>query len=381
MAVKILHTADWQIGKVFADIDDLDGDRAAELRSQRLKTVAKIAAKATEHAVDAVVVAGDVFDTNDRSKVTDELLLRTLGAMEGFGGDWLLLPGNHDAAGGQSAWERLKQLKPPANIKLMTTAEPQLIADHRLAILPAPLLRRHEASDVTAVLDGMQTPPETVRVGVAHGSVKSQLPEGSKVHNEIAADRADRARLDYLALGDWHGTKCIDSRTWYSGTPEQERFKDNDPGNVLLVDIASPGAEPEVSVHRVGVHRWIRLERTLSVSSDLDRLLQELGGLDENAVIDLDVSGQLDLADQQRLQHAVDQLAARHRSFTFNDDDLHLEPSDEDIVGLGADGYVGEVIATLREQQKEDWDEAAIARDALAILTTLLREHGREASR
>ena len=152
-------------------------------------------------------------------------------------------------------------------------------------------------------------------------------------------------------------------------------------GNVLLVDIASPGAEPEVSVHRVGVHRWIRLERTLSVSSDLDRLLQELGGLDENAVIDLDVSGQLDLADQQRLQHAVDQLAARHRSFTFNDDDLHLEPSDEDIVGLGADGYVGEVIATLREQQKEDSDEAVIARDALAILAALLREHGREASR
>ncbi len=196
MAVKILHTADWQIGKVFADIDDLDGDRAAELRSQRLKTVAKIAAKATEHAVDAVVVAGDVFDTNDRSKVTDELLLRTLGAMEGFGGDWLLLPGNHDAAGGQSAWERLKQLKPPANIKLMTTAEPQLIADHRLAILPAPLLRRHEASDVTAVLDGMQTPPETVRVGVAHGREvdPEELRHAYAVRRRVASCTSAKAR-------------------------------------------------------------------------------------------------------------------------------------------------------------------------------------------
>ena len=47
---------------------------------------------------------------------------------------------------------------------------------------------------MTAVLDSMQTPPETVRVGVAHGSIKSQLPEGSRVHNEIAADRAETPR-------------------------------------------------------------------------------------------------------------------------------------------------------------------------------------------
>ena len=86
MAVKILHTADWQIGKRFADLDELDGDKAAELRQQRLKTVAKIATTAKERAVDAVVVAGDVFDSNDRSKVDDDLLQSTLVAMEGYDG-------------------------------------------------------------------------------------------------------------------------------------------------------------------------------------------------------------------------------------------------------------------------------------------------------
>ena len=59
-------------------------------------------------------------------------------------------------------------------------------------------------------------------------------------------DRAATARLDYLALGDWHGTRRIDARTWYSGTPEPDRFKANEPGNVLQVDIARAGAEPIV---------------------------------------------------------------------------------------------------------------------------------------
>lgn len=373
---RFLHTADWQIGRRYSAFEAED---AAALFEARFAAIRRIGELAASEQVDAVLVAGDVFDSQF---IAHRDLHRTFQAMQAFAGPWLMIPGNHDAALAESVWERAARIGAvPANVHIFTKIGVYLFEKNGFAVLASPLTQRHTHDDLTDWFDRSDTPAGLLRIGLAHGSVTDVLMEAADSANPIAANRAQTARLDYLALGDWHGTKCIDSRTWYSGTPEQERFKDNDPGNVLLVDIASPGAEPEVSVHRVGVHRWIRLERTLSVSSDLDRLLQELGGLDENAVIDLDVSGQLDLADQQRLQHAVDQLAARHRSFTFNDDDLHLEPSDEDIVGLGADGYVGEVIATLREQQKEDSDEAAIARDALAILTTLLREHGREASR
>ena len=42
-------------------------------------------------------------------------------------------------------------------------------------------------------------------------------------------ERAERARLDYLALGDWHGTLEIAPRTWYAGTPEPDRFRANEP--------------------------------------------------------------------------------------------------------------------------------------------------------
>ena len=69
-----------------------------------------------------------------------------------------------------------------------------------------------------------------MRVGLAHGSVQGILADDIDSANPIAPDRATRARLDYLALGDWHGCKRIDDRTGTAATPEPDRFKANDSG-------------------------------------------------------------------------------------------------------------------------------------------------------
>jgi DNA repair exonuclease SbcCD nuclease subunit len=91
VSARFLHTADWQLGKPFGSVP---GDAGAILREARFEAVRRIAALAHEHQVDAVLVAGDVFDSNLASEAT---LSRALAAMRGFAGPWLLLPGNHDA--------------------------------------------------------------------------------------------------------------------------------------------------------------------------------------------------------------------------------------------------------------------------------------------
>ena len=87
MPISVIHTADWQIGKAFGNIP---GDAGAMLREQRFQTIRRIAELARERAADAVLVAGDVFDSN---AVKDETIRRALNAMEGFAGPWVLLPG------------------------------------------------------------------------------------------------------------------------------------------------------------------------------------------------------------------------------------------------------------------------------------------------
>ena len=198
------------------------------------------------------------------------------------------------------------------------------------------------------------------------------LAEGIDSANPLAPDRAASASLDYLALGDWHGCKRIDVRTWYAGTPEPDRFKANDAGQALLVELAAPGAEPQVTPLAVGQFHWHLLATHLHVASDLDALLEELAGLGAQDVVDLRVQGRIDLAGRQRLQAAVGSAEARARHLQADLSALQLVPTDEDIAGLQADGYLGEVIAELREAQGGTDAQSRVAQDALALLATAL---------
>lgn len=389
---RLLHTADWQIGRhsllTTAPSGGARGGRFAEddaalLAEARFTAVERIAALATAEQVEAVLVAGDVFDAQT---VSDRTLLRTFQLMAGFSGPWILIPGNHDAALAESVWTRAQRLKAiPANVHVLLTPEIRLFPDAGFAILPAPLTQRQTYQDLTEWFDGADTPADLLRIGLAHGSVSGQLPESADSPNPIAPTRAQSARLDYLALGDWHGVKKIDARTWYSGTPEQDRFKDNNAGHVLIVDIEQPGAEPVVTLHPVGQHQWIKRDVTLAVASDLDNLLAELEQMPDMSVVDLTLRGQIDLHNHQRLLHALTTAQARQRSLQFQLADLRLHPTEDDIAELHADGYVGEVVQTLRQMQDSDKDariplEAHIAREALAILAGLLRDPAGEAN-
>jgi DNA repair exonuclease SbcCD nuclease subunit len=115
---RFLHTADWQIGRLF---QTLHADNAVPLAEARLSAVERLAALATAHRVDAVLVAGDVFDAQT---VSERTVRRLFNAMAGYRGPWLLLPGNHDAALTESVWtraERMGVLSP--NIHLLLTPE------------------------------------------------------------------------------------------------------------------------------------------------------------------------------------------------------------------------------------------------------------------
>lgn len=368
---RFLHTADWQIGRHYLSSGARGGkfttEDAVVLAEARLQAVERIAALANSKNVDAVLVAGDLFDAQT---LADKTIRRTFQAMAAYTGYWIIIPGNHDAALAESVWTRAQRLNAiPTNVKLLLQPEPVVFQAEGFAILPAPLTQRQTFQDLTDWFDTAQTPANLLRIGLAHGSVAGQLPEAADSPNPIAPDRAQTARLDYLALGDWHGTKQIDDRTWYSGTPEQERFKDNGAGQVLLVEIDQPGAVPRVEPIAIGQYPWIKREHTLAVEADLPVLLQTLQQLPANAVVDLSLRGQISLAGRHTLLENLGALEARHRSLQYDLSELRLQPTEDDITVLQADGYVGEVIEALRQQQSDD----ASAREALTILTDLLR--------
>jgi len=350
MTLTLLHTADWQIGKQFGPIA---GDAGAVLRTQRLETIRVLAALASERSVDAVLVAGDVFEDN---AVSDETLRRTMNALAGFEGPWVLLPGNHDAALAQSAWSRLRRLSiVPDNVVLATDPGPIEFCDARLCVLPAPLQRRHELRDLTDYFDAVETGPGVFRVGLAHGAVRNRLPEQSEAMNPIADTRADSARLDYLALGDWHGTLQIAPRTWYAGAAEPDRFKTNDPGNVLLVELSEAGVSPRVEKLRVGRFRWEQLEFAVVDEAGIDVLDGRIAALADvaNSLLRLRLSGALDLRVRAQLDEVLERWRARLHYLGVDDSGLVARPSVEDIAAIGASGFVRDAIDTLSRIQDD----------------------------
>lgn len=373
---RFLHTADWQMGRQYRGFAAED---AAALSDARFKAVERLAQLATDEKVDAILVAGDVFDAPNLS---DRTIHRTFNALAAFAGPWILIPGNHDAALAESIWTQAARLRAiPKNVHVLLKPGVTEFAELGFAILAAPLTQRQTHDDLTGWFDAAETPSGLLRIGIAHGSVEGQLPEAADSSNPIAAERAKSARLDYLALGDWHGTKSINARTWYSGTPEQDRFKDNDAGRVLIVVIDRPGAEPKVTPRPIGQHRWIKLNQHLAVASDLEQALQALDALPAESVVDIHVDGQLNLAGFEYLQQALSAATGRQRSLVAHLEALRIEPTEDDLASLQADGYVGDVIADLRERQQDNGEQAETARDALVILAGMLRDRCAEATK
>lgn len=256
--IRFLHTADLQIGKPF----NWAGERAQRsLREAREEVVGRIGGAAEEHDASFVLVAGDLFDDNT---VADDVVTRTCQRLSGVEVPVYVLPGNHDFAGGPASVYRRDLFldRKPDHVIVLDEPEPYLVGtegenppDEEVLLLPAPVQRRTERGDPTAHLDsafGAEAASDALRIGVAHGGVED-FGAGDAA-SRIDPDRAETANLDYLALGDWHGCKKVGSRTWYSGTPEPDSFTQNDPGNVLVVEVDEKG-EPAVERVQTGRYR------------------------------------------------------------------------------------------------------------------------------
>ncbi len=337
MPVRFIHTADWQLAKPFANMPPL---LAGELAAARLSVIARIAAIAHAEGAAHVLVAGDVFDSDLIESVTIRRALEQLRQETAV--TWVLLPGNHDPARAGGLWERIGRLGVPDNVVLLADQKPFALSPDA-TILPAPLTSKNPGRDPTAWMDHAETPPGVLRIGLAHGSVHGFGSEGES-SVPLARDRAAKAGLAYLALGDWHGAKEIDARTWYSGTPEPDRFKDNDAGNVLSVSIdgtAPPHVKKIASAH----FNWLHIGRAVRSIADVRSIDSQVAALSDAAsrvLVDLKFTGALTLSEYAELETWKHLFEGRVRHLELDQSALALAATREDLESLdrvaGADG-------------------------------------------
>ena len=371
--MRLIHTSDWQIGKAFVFADDATRE---VLRNERLEVIGRLGQLAQDRGVTTILVAGDVYDVPAPADLT---LRQPIERMRQFPGvRWHVIPGNHDPQAPSGPWERLKRIGLPDNVVLHLTPEPAPLGDGAAYVVPAVLTRRHAVGDPTEAMDAAATPEGATRIGLAHGSLASFGSDPGTTHNRIALDRADRAGLAYLALGDWHGAQVMGPRSAYSGTPEPDGFDlgGRGGGEALLVTIDGPRAVPVIDIVPTGRFVWRRERATLDGDAGVAALEARLRGLQPDLgrlLVQLHVDGTVSVEGRDAFDRTIREgVGSAMRALRIDDDALHLQPSATDLATLMKAGAVGVAAERLQRRAEDPADpQRELARAALQRLYVL----------
>jgi DNA repair exonuclease SbcCD nuclease subunit len=376
--VRLLHTGDWQLGMTR---HFLDADAQPRYTDARVQAIRRIGEIAQEQRCDAVLVCGDVFESN---LVAPRVVSRSLEALRAVPVPVYLLPGNHDPLDAASIYRsRAFSAAVPEHVHVLDRPGSHAVADG-VEIVAAPWTSKRPLSDLVADVVAELPADGTVRIVAGHGCVDVLGPDAhdpALVRLAGVEDALARGAVHYVALGDRHSRTSVggSGAVWYSGTPEVTDYDEVDPGHVLVVDVAA-GRQPEVTALRVGTWTFLDLHRRLDRPDGLELLEIELTGLadKDRTVVRLALTGTLSLADRSRLDEVLERQGQLFASLRLWDrrTDLAVFVSDDELTDLGVGGFADGAVDELAALAKGGGDEAVVAQDALALLYRLAGGRG-----
>jgi DNA repair exonuclease SbcCD nuclease subunit len=358
--MRFIHSADWQMGMAAVHA----GDGATAVRQARLDAARAVIHLAQTESVDFILLAGDTFESNAISRA----LVRELAAiLSAAPCPVFVLPGNHDPLIPGSVWEDEAWAR-ASNVHVLRQPAPVTLPGG--VLYPCPIFTKTSHQDPTAWIPN--EPSEGIRIGIAHGTVGDlQVEDGFP----IPFDAPSRTGLDYLALGHWHGTLAYcEGRMAYSGTHETASFREKNSGNVLLVDIANPGAPPVLQTIHTGLLEWRQIEQKITQPGQLTEVSRDIKtGASRKRLIDVRLSGQLFEGEASELER-IRQAFTYYLSGRLADSALRPAPTDDDWIRLLPAGVAQHAAAKLRELAARPGEDGAIATQALRELYALHSE-------
>ena len=253
--MRILHTSDWHIGRTFHGFSTL-----AALRGVLEALVAQVRA----HAVDLVVVAGDVFDSAAPAADCYTLLTDTLVALRDAGAEIVLTSGNHDSAARLGFQSRLLRDGIHVVTDVGRVGAPITMTDAAGPVhvygIPylEPALLRHAWPGVRTQAQALTYAMDRVRADLAERGGRSIVvahcfaagveptPHLERDIQQGGLDVVPRSvfeGVDYAALGHIHGRQQLAANVRYSGAPLHYSFGEGGkPRGSWLVEMDPAGS-------------------------------------------------------------------------------------------------------------------------------------------
>ncbi|SCL26171.1 Exodeoxyribonuclease I subunit D [Micromonospora rhizosphaerae] len=270
--MRFLHTSDWHIGKTLKGHNRL---------AEQSAVMEEIVGVVRQYEVDAVLIAGDIYDSAAPSAEAQQLLVRTLLEIRNSGVPVIAIAGNHDHA---PTFDAYRPLMGEVGIHLVgtpgagsdgaieitarSTGESAVIAtlpfvSQRTVIRAAELIANtpvmnsisyaQRVEDMLTVL-ARAFRPDAVNILMAHLTVTGGKFGGGERDSQSVFEyhvpaSAFPAEAQYVALGHLHRRQAIGAPcpVHYSGSPISIDFGEQDNESVVCLVEATPSAPAKVT--------------------------------------------------------------------------------------------------------------------------------------
>ena len=266
---SFIHAADLHLGAAFSGLTRQAADLARELERATYAALDNLVTLARVQKPAAVLLAGDVCNTEAGSAKAMLSLRDACAALGDLGVAVFMVHGNHDplpplAGRGLISW--------PDNVHVFgseaATHAPLVRDGETLALVHGISHGRRDVSDNLAALFH-RAPQDIFQIGLLHcqvGAAAGHLP-----YAPCNIEDLSRAGLDYWALGHVHkrGQVCVAPPAHYPGNIQGLHINEDGPKGCLLAEVRD-GRLVGANFHALGPVQWLKVTVSLEGADTLD---------------------------------------------------------------------------------------------------------------
>ena len=271
MTFKFIHCSDLHIDSPFKGFSSVENSLVEALRKSTYQAFQNIVELALKEKVEAVLIAGDIYDGAEKSLEAQLKFRHGLQKLSDKGIDTFIVHGNHDPLDGWS-----NSLEWPERVHIFSGAQMECLPVERNGVVKAHVYGiSYPKRDVTENLAKKfsRGNGEGFAIGLLHSNVGSQ--SGHDNYAPCSMDDLIAAKMDYWALGHIHRFRVLresNPAVVYSGNSQARHMRESGEKGCCLITL-NENADPLIQFIPVDAVRYIQGEVDLSGTITLEEVI------------------------------------------------------------------------------------------------------------
>lgn len=363
---RIIHTSDVHLGAPLGWL----GRRAGEQREALKKAWATVVDRALSERADCLIVAGDLFDSNNPPASAVRFVLKELDRLTmASETETVILPGSHDflsLGSVYASYEREFRRLPRVTVLGLDGRSTVVLKRSGVAVHGNPPRSNRSSERQFARLRPSAESQWNIAIG--HGTV--EVVPGAADDHPIALSELSSLDWSYVALGHWHSWREIEGTTalaLYPGAPEAVAADQVGSGHAALVVLDEMGVS--ASKLRIGTRLITEAIVDVSGASDAAEVAERVrrsAPPNSDTIVRLDLLGLLNLDSGFEESELLEQLSSDYFHVAIRRRAFHVASADADLSDLPERFVIGRFARILREQlgaaptepEKQDIEDA-----------------------